>query len=294
MCAPHVMAMVQETLSRRRLLGGLGASAALTVAGVTGSRMAVAQEATPVASGTPETPATVAVAMGGFTTVQDLSHRFGPDFPLFPGTHPMSMWVANAYDTDGYFSNVLELNEHTATHMDAPAHFFEGGLTADYVAVENLVVPMAVIDISERAATDDDAQLTPDDILAWEAANGPLPDGALVAMYSGWEARLVDPASYINLDADGVQHYPGFHPEAAALLVEERSISGIAVDTLSQDYGASQDFGTHVAILGAGKYGIENMAALANVPPSGAMAVIGVSKHINASGGPVRAFAFFS
>lgn len=287
MCAPHVMAMVQETLSRRRLLGGVGASAAaLSVAALGGGRVTVAQEASPVAA-----PASGEVAMGGFATVQDLSHEFGPEFPLFPGTHPMSMFVANAYDTDGYYSNVLELNEHTATHMDAPAHFFEGGLTANLVAVENLVAPLAVIDISERAATDDDAQLIPDDIAAWEAANGPLPERALVAMYSGWEARLVDPASYINLDADGVQHYPGFHPEAATFLVEERSISGIAVDTLSQDYGASADFATHVAILGAGKYGIENMAALANVPPAGAMAVIGVSKHINASGGPVRAFA---
>jgi kynurenine formamidase len=188
---------------------------------------------------------------------------------------------------------MLTLDEHTGTHLDAPAHFTEGGLTADLLPVENLVAPLAVVDISSRAASDPDAELTPDDITAWEDANGPLPDNALVAMYSGWEARLADPASYVNADDSDVQHYPGFHPEAAEFLVSERNIAGIAVDTLSQDYGASTTFATHVTILGAGKYGVENIAGLSTVPPLGATVVIGGPKHVNASGGPARVYAFW-
>jgi kynurenine formamidase len=288
MCAPHVMAMVQETVNRRRLLGGAGlAATAALLGGVSGLRPARAQEATPVAS-----PAAVA-GFGPFTTMQDLTHRYGPTFPVYPGTQEMVINVATTYDANGYYSNELILNEHTGTHVDAPAHFFPDGASADFLPIERYVAPLAVIDISERAATDADTQLTPDDVVAWETAHGPLPAGALVAMYSGWEARLADPASFINMDADGVQHYPGFHPEAAALLVEERDIVGIAVDTLSQDYGASTDFGTHVTILGAGKYGIEAMAALGGVPPVGATAVIGGPKHEAASGGPCRIYAFF-
>lgn len=296
MCAPHVMAMVQETLNRRHFLGRTGIAAVALAAGATGAaRLASAQDATPVA-----TPAMVAslapgsVAFGPFSTVQDLTHTYGPSFPVFPGTQVMAINLLVRVDPDGFYQNELVLNEHTGTHMDAPAHFDTDGLTADLLPVENLVAPVAVVDISERAATDADAQLTPDDIAAWEAANGPLPDRAWVAMYSGWEARLSDPDSYVNLDADGVQHYPGFHPEAAAFLVEERDIVGIGVDTLSQDYGASTDFATHVTICGSGKYGIENVAALANVPPAGAVVVIGGPKHATASGGPTRLFAFFS
>jgi kynurenine formamidase len=177
--------------------------------------------------------------------------------------------------------------------MDAPAHFAEGGDTAELIPVERLIAPLAVVDISARAVEDPDAQLMPDDILAWETANGPLPAGALVAMYSGWESRLSDPATFVNQDASGVQHYPGFHPDAAALLVEERDIVGIGVDTLSQDFGASTDFATHVAICGSGRYGIENLANLRQVPPVGAYVVIGGPKHRAASGGPTRAFALF-
>lgn len=295
MCAPYVMAMVQETLNRRHFLSRSGAAAVGLAAGTAGAtRLAGAQNATPVATAATVDPAARgSVAFGPFTTVQDLTHVYGPDFPVFPGTQEMAINVLVRVDPDGFYQNELVLNEHTGTHMDAPAHFDTDGLTADRLPVENLVAPLVVVDISERAATDADAQLTPDDIVAWESANGPLPARAWVAMYSGWEARLSDPASYVNQDAAGVQHYPGFHPEAAAFLVEERDIVGIGVDTLSQDYGASADFATHVTICGSGKYGIENVAALASVPPVGAV-VIGGPKHATASGGPTRLFAFFS
>jgi Putative cyclase len=94
-------------------------------------------------------------------------------------------------------------------------------------------------------------------------------------MYSGWEARLDDPASFINQDGAGVPHFPGFHPDAAALLVNERDIVAIGVDTVSLDFGASTDFKTHLTVLPAGKYGLENLAALATVPPSGATIIVG-------------------
>ncbi|MDQ3411096.1 MAG: cyclase family protein [Chloroflexota bacterium] len=291
MCAPHVMAMVLESTNRRRLLGGAGlAMAAAAIGSATGRGVARARQATPAAS--PAATAT-AVGFGEFTMMQDLTHRYGPGFPVFPGTQEMVINVVTTYEANGYYSNELILNEHTGTHMDAPVHFFVDTATAGSLPLDQLVGPLAVVDISGRAATDADAQVTPDDILAWETAHGPLPAGALVAMYSGWEARLSDPESFVNLDGAGVMHFPGFHPEAAALLVEERDIVGIAVDTLSQDYGASTDFGTHIAILGSGKYGIEAMAALGTVPPTGATVVVGGPKHETASGGPSRIYAFF-
>ena len=112
-------------------------------------------------------------------------------------------------------------------------------------------------------------------------------------MYSGWESRLSDPDTYINLDPEGVQHYPGFDPDAAAFLVEERNIVGIGVDTLSQDPGNSVDFGTHLTILGAAKYAVENVANLSQLPPIGANVIVGGPKHENASGGPTRIYGVY-
>jgi kynurenine formamidase len=169
----------------------------------------------------------------------------------------------------------------------------EGAPYANELPVAQFFAPLAVIDISARAASDPDAQVMPDDILAWESDHGALPAGAFVAMSSGWDARIDDPAAFINLGDDDLLHFPGFHPDAAALLIEERDITGIGVDTLSLDYGSSTDFGTHIAILGAGKYGIEGLAALAAAPPTGGLIVVGGPKFMIGSGGPSRVMALF-
>ena len=278
-------------MSRRRFLGRLGAAGAAVALGaatLTPGR-ATGQEAATPAAGPLASPA----ALGGFTQIQDLSHVVTPDFPMYPGAPQPDMILLRTIQQNGFYKNLLVLDEHTGTHMDAPAHFVPDGTSAERLPVERLVAPLAVIDISDRAAGDPDAQLMPDDILAWESQHGPLPAGAFVAMNSGWDAKVGDPASYLNQDASGLPHFPGFHPDAAAMLVNERDIGAIGVDTVSLDFGAATVFDTHLTVLGAGKYGIENLAALGSVPPSGATIIIGGPKHLNASGGPTRALAVF-
>lgn len=277
MCSPEVMARVRASLNRRQMLGIAGTLGALALT----PRGVLAQSATPMATPT----------VSGFSSIVDLTHTLTQEFPVYPGGVQAEITVDKTIAENGFYTNLLNLQEHTGTHMDAPAHFAEGGATADMIPVEQFVAPMAVIDISAKTESDPDSQVTVDDILAWEDANGELPAGAFVAMYSGWESRLSDPASFINLDGDDVQHYPGFDPEAAAFLIEERDIVGIGVDTLSLDYGASQDFGTHITILTAGRYGLEAMANLGTLPASGATIIVGGPKHEAASGGPTRAFA---
>jgi kynurenine formamidase len=289
MCSSEIMAHVHEAVTRRELLGRLGAAGAASALGLatlaprgTGAQDVATPAARSLASPT---------ALGSFTQIHDLTHVVSPTFPMYPGAPQMEIILLRAIQGNGFYKNLLVLDEHTGTHMDAPAHFAPDGTSADRLAVERLVAPLAVIDISSRAASDPDAQLMPDDITAWEGQHGPLPAGAFVAMYSGWEARLGDPASFLNQDAAGVPHFPGFHPDAAAMLVDERDIVAIGVDTVSLDFGASTDFKTHLTVLPAGKYGLENLAALASLPPSGATIIVGGPKHLNASGGPTRAFA---
>jgi kynurenine formamidase len=110
-------------------------------------------------------------------------------------------------------------------------------------------------------------------------------------MYAGWDARVANAERFLNRDAKGVMHAPGFSAEAARFLLEERDISGVGVDTLSLDAGAAPKFVAHLAILGAGKYGVEMMANLDRVPPSGATVIVGAPKHEGATGGPARVLA---
>ena len=277
MCSPEIMAKV-ASVSRRNFVKRSGVLGLAGAAGFAGLAMpARAQQATPeMGPGMMATPTGTmrGPMMGMFSSITDLSHTWDENVPMFPGAEQPQFEVIV-----------------TGTHMDAPLHFVENATSADMLPVENFIAPLAVIDISERAASDPDAQGMPDDILAWESENGPLPAGAFVALNSGWDAMFTDPASFINQDADGVAHFPGWHPDATTLLVGERDIVGIGVDTLSLDFGASTDFGTHITALSAGKFGIENLAQLGTLPPTGAWVIFGGPKHREASGGPTRVLA---
>ena len=232
-------------------------------------------------------------ALARLRHVRDLTHTLTPDFPVFPGYPPFRARTLATVERDGYASAELRFVEHAGTHLDAPAHFLGEGATADGIPVESLVAPLAVVCIAERAARDDDAAVSVDDLLAWERRHGRIPRGAVVAMHSGWEARLAEPGRFLNADAAGTLHSPGWGVEAARFLVEEREVAGAATDTLSLDVGASTDYAAHRVFLPAGRYGLENVAGLGRVPPSGAVLVVGGPKHLGATGGPARLLALF-
>lgn len=226
--------------------------------------------------------------------ILDMTHYLDSASPVWPGNEPFAAEPVKTFENDGFYQQKVSFWEHTGTHIDAPIHFIEDGVTTDELDLRSLIAPLAVIDISARAMDDPDTAVTVDDLLEYEAAYGELPAGVLVAMNSGWDSYWTNPEAFVNLDGDGVQHYPGFHPDAAEFLVTERDIAGIAVDTLSQDPGNSTDFGTHITILGAGKYGIEGMKNLGQIDPAGGHVFVGAPSWSGSSGGPSRIIGFNS
>lgn len=280
MCAPSVVEQVRLELSRRDLLkAAAGVAAGALLAGSKASAQTGAAQS--------------AARRLEFSQVMDLTHALSPDFPVFPAFEPMKVTTLVTVKQNGFYANRWDLGEHTGTHMDAPAHFVDrpGIWTADEVPPERLIAPLAVVHIHERAARDPDAWVTTDDLLAWERRYGRIPDGAVVCMHSGWESRVGSAAAYLNADSSGTLHFPGFSPDAAEWLVNERRIAGIGVDTLSLDVGPSTDFKVHLTVLGANLFGLENLANLAKVPPAGATVIVGAPKVRRASGGPCRVLA---
>lgn len=235
------------------------------------------------------TVATPSLAQG-VSSVEDLTHELHPDFPTYFGEPGFSMDQVYNFKDNGFNLFTYNVNEHTGTHIDAPLHFSEDGQSVAEIPVENLIVPLCVIDIASRAATDPDTQVTPEDIKTWIEANGDIPDKACVAMHSGW-AQYVNDDKFRNVDAEGIQHFPGFHVDAIQMLLEETSAVGLAVDSLSLDHGMSQDFATHYAWLPTNRWGIENIANLDKLPSKGATLVVGAPKHRGGTGGPCRIFA---
>ena len=80
---------------------------------------------------------------------------------------------------------------------------------------ERLVGPAVVIDQPAEAAADPDYLLTVDDLRAFEAEHGPLPEGGWLLLRTGWDARAQDEAAFLNADETG-PHTPGFDVDCAA------------------------------------------------------------------------------
>ena len=154
-------------------------------------------------------------------------------------------------------------------------------------------MPIAVVDISARASVDPDTLLTRQDILDWESLHGTIAPRSLVAMNSGWDTRAGAGGAFTNRDALGVQHTPGFNPEAIDFLVRERNIVAVGSDTLSIDAGRSTTHGAHRSALGSGKYAVEALANLSALPAVGATMMVGAPTHAGGSGGPCRVIAWY-
>ena len=227
----------------------------------------------------------------GFGKVTDLTHTFRAGFPVYTGDEPTRRTIKN-YTPDGFYSQEWTFGEHSGTHMDAPGHFVEGARRVDDLRPEELLAPAAVIDISRRAASNPDAEVTPDDVRRYERRHGRIPRGAVVFMNSGWAAKVNDDAAFKNADSSGTYHFPGFGIEAVELLLTQRRIRGIGVDTLSLDPGNSTTFAVHTRLLGADRYGLENVANLSALRPRGALVSVGVVPWEEGSGGPCRLLAY--
>ena len=277
MCDACVIEAVKEKmLSRRDLFRKAAVTAAATGAiGVVGGAVSVG-------SSTP-------VMAAGASKVEDMTHELHEDFPTYFGEQGFFKEQKFNYAEHKFNLFELKVNEHTGTHLDAPLHFSENGQSVAEIPVENLVVPLCVVDIREKAVANADAQVTPDDIKAWVSKNGPIPDRACVAMNSGWD-KFANSDKFRNVGSDEKMHFPGFHVEAAQMLMETNAV-GLATDSLSLDYGQSGDFATHYAWLPTNRWGVECLANLDKVPESGATLVVGAPKHRGGTGGPSRIFA---
>jgi len=232
------------------------------------------------------------IELSSATSLFDLSHPLGADTPVYPGDTPFSRSQAGRREEEGFLDYVITHNEHIGTHIDAPCHFAEGGDAVDAIAAQELVAPLAILDLREQVAKDPDYCATPDDVLAWERRHGRLPAGAIVVLNNGWSARFTDARAFCGLDDSGQSHTPGWGAEAAALLAEERDVLAIGTDTFSLDAAHAEDFPVHRLWLGTGRWGIEGLANLEQAPSAGAVVFVGANKLQDGTGASARVLAF--
>ncbi len=228
----------------------------------------------------------------------DLTYPFDENTVYWP-TSPFGFELSElAYGDTGagffYSSNAFKAPEHGGTHIDAPIHFAANRHTLDQVPIEKLVAPVVVIDVSKQAEENADYRLTADDVRAWEKTHGAIPAGAIVMLHTGFGKHYPDRLKYLGDDTPGDAsnlHFPSYSQSSAEYLVHKRKIAVLGIDTASIDYGQSTHFMAHVLANKANVPGLENVANLGELPPTGAWVMALPMKISNGSGGPVRIVA---
>jgi kynurenine formamidase len=242
---------------------------------------------------------------GGSIRIVDLTQPLSDRTPVirlpepFTNTPGFKLRELSRYDERGpaWYWNAFEAGEHVGTHLDAPVHWVSGkdGDDVARIPLTSLVGPAVMLDKTESAAVDPDFLLSVDDIRAFEREHGALPERGWMLYRTGWDARAHDQRSFLNAD-DAGPHTPGIDVECARYLADRSPLAGIGVETVGTDAGAAHGFDPpfpcHHFVLGAGKYGLTQLANLAQLPPTGSVLVVAPLKIESGSGSPVRAFAF--
>ena len=264
---------------------------------------------TPLLSNT-ELLSALASALGsGGIRVVDLTQTLTPEFPhiaLPPEMGqcwPFRIEEVSRYDErgPGWYWNNFSCGEHTGTHFDAPIHWISGRHLAnnavDTIPVQHFVAPAVVIDCHLQAQADADYLLSVTDIENFEKAHGRIPAGCWVLMRTDWSKRWSaqgDAEAYQNFDETG-QHTPGPSSVAVQFMVEQRNVLGFGSEAIGTDAGQGYHlrppYPCHTTMHGAGRYGLQCLCNLDQLPATGALLICPPLKIQQGSGSPLRVLA---
>jgi kynurenine formamidase len=222
----------------------------------------------------------------------DLTHAFGPTTPVWSGFGQARMTPAvdpktlEAYTIshDGFRATYYAMVGQYGTHVDPPAHFAPTGRYLDELAVDDMILPLVVLDDTPYLAADPAHAFSVSDLESWEKAHGRVPAGSFVAlrtdMAKDWER---DPARFKR------SPFPGWSLAVLKVLFEQRGAVAIGHEALDTD--ATPGMESERYVLGHDHWQIEVMDNLDKVPPTGALLVASWPKPKNGLGFPARVFA---
>jgi kynurenine formamidase len=243
-------------------------------------------------------------------TIIDLSVETGQDLPCSPPEgQRMAQYLFNTYtDPRGVFLEYVQIHDdHTGTHIDAPAHFTPtlesglphatkfGSITIEQLDLRKLIGPAVVVDVrplvesapkGSKTHLAESPWITRAYLEKWESENGRFDAGEIVLFRADWSDKYYKP-----LPA-GFE-YDRSHPAPAADAIEllyDRGVRHIGID--GRGIGAMQDDNSpHWAALGRGMYASENLTNLGKLPVRGAIFMFLPHKFKGATGGMGRAIA---
>ena len=228
----------------------------------------------------------------------ELSHELTNESPYWQG---MPKDVVNLNNTIIDYSDMnlriqtFKFPGQFGTHIDYPAHFIENARLAGDFKIQDTILPLIVIDLSEKVKENNDYEISIDDIIEFEKNYGKIPDGAFVAFRSDWSKRWPNLKDLENNDENGVGHTPGWPIATLEFLFDNRNVAGVGHETFDTDAHITMlkhgDLIGERYILKKDKFQIEVLNNLDKLPPVGAIIFITAPRIVEANGLPVRAWA---
>ena len=186
--------------------------------------------------------------------------------------------------TDGQTATAPQTTAtESRTRILAPAALIPGTWTAGQIPPERLIAPLVVIDLNQ--APDASPQISLDDISAWEARHGAIPQGAVVAIR---RAGAQDPPS----TNDRLTAPFPIARDAALFLIDARYTIGFAFDVDTPvDFASDRTLARQLALHGS--YVVEGAARFTALPATGSLIIVAPAKTMIKKPGkaPVRILA---
>jgi kynurenine formamidase len=174
-----------------------------------------------------------------------LSQEIYHQAPTFPWDPKCGIIIHNTIESIGFNVTQLCMSAHQGTHVDAPYHFIDGGLTVDRIPPDVCIGDAVLVDARHRKAKE---LLTPRDLEPHEAV---ITQGSRVVIMTGWDTTFPD-HRYLT-------DFPSVSQELADWLSSRRiALLGVDFPSLSLADGPS----VHRSLLGAGVVIIEGLCHL--------------------------------
>jgi arylformamidase len=168
------------------------------------------------------------------TKIHDISIPIGPLTPKWPGD-PDIILERTSKTSDGERGNVarLEIGTHSGTHVDPPAHFFDGTATVDRLDLNMLCGPAFVAEIKSTDSVGRED---------FEAARVPPGVRRLLLKTSNSTKNLLS-------NKDFQSNFVNISPEGARWVVDH-GVQLIGIDYLSVEAHEYANCDTHRVLLG--------------------------------------------
>lgn len=208
--------------------------------------------------------------------ILDLTHTITNDMTIFPGgEQPKNEEISNV-KKDGYKVTQIHINSHNGTHMDAPAHVLEDGITLDKLDVINFVGLAALIDCSNL----DDGDIIGYDFI--EKNQDIINKADFIIFKTNW-SKYWNTEKYLG-------NYPVISEEVIDYIISSKK-RGVAFDTISVDSIDNAELAKHHRLLSNNILVFENLTNLDLIDKNLFVFCALPLKFQDSDGAPIRAIA---